>query len=82
MTELRRQMEDDMVARGFASRTRSSYLWAVAGLARLYRCAPDQISDAEVQAYLVHLLRERQLSSSICKDPRALECDRAAVSFT
>jgi integrase/recombinase XerD len=66
MTELRRQMEDDMVARGFASRTRSSYLWAVTGLARFYRRPPDQISDREVHAYLVHLLRERQLSSSTC----------------
>lgn len=66
MTELRRRMEDDMVARGFASRTRSSYLWAVSSLARFYRRSPDQISDAEAQAYLVHLLRERQLSSSTC----------------
>jgi len=66
MTELRRRMEDDMVARGFASRTRSSYLWAVSSLARFYRRSPDQISDAEAQADLVHLLRERQLSSSTC----------------
>jgi integrase/recombinase XerD len=66
MTELRRRMDHDMVARGFASRTRSSYLWAVTSLARFYRRAPDQISDAEVQAYLVHLLRERQLASSTC----------------
>jgi len=66
MTELRRRMEDDMVARGFASRTRSSYLWAVSSLARFYRRSPDQVSDAEAQAYLVHLLRERHLSSSTC----------------
>ena len=66
MTELRRRMEDDMVARGFASRTRSSYLWAVTSLARFYRRSPDQISDEDVQAYLVHLHRERQLSSSTC----------------
>jgi integrase len=66
MTELRRRMEDDMVARGFAARTRESYLWAVTGLARFYRRSPDQISEDAVQAYLVHLLRERQLSSSTC----------------
>ena len=66
MTELRRRMEDDMVARGLASRTRSSYLWAVSILARFYRRSPDQISDAEAQAYLVHLLRERHLSSNTC----------------
>jgi len=66
MTELRRRMEDAMVARGFASRTRSSYLWAVRSLARFYHRPPDEISDEEVQAFLVHLLRERQLSSSTC----------------
>jgi site-specific recombinase XerD len=66
MTELRRRMDDDMVARGLAERTRESYLWAVTGLARFYRRPPDRISDDEVQAYLVHLLRERQRSWSTC----------------
>ena len=33
MTELRRRMDDDMLARGFADRTRESYLWAVTGSA-------------------------------------------------
>lgn len=66
MTELRRRMDEDMVARGFAERTRESYLWAVTGLARFYRRPPDGISDEEVQAYLVHLLRDRQRSWSTC----------------
>jgi hypothetical protein len=59
-------MEDDMVARWLASRTRSSYLWALSSVARFYRRSPDQISDAEAQAYLVHLLRERHRSSRTC----------------
>ena len=58
MTELRRRMDDDMVARGFAERTRESYLWAVTGLARFYRRPPDGISDEEVQAYLASKLIE------------------------
>jgi integrase/recombinase XerD len=66
MTELRRRMDDDMLARGFADRTRESYLGAVSQLARFYHRSPDQIADAEVQAYLVHLLRDRQLSWSTC----------------
>lgn len=66
MTELRRRMDDDMLARGFADRTRESYLWAVTGLARFYKRSPDQIADAEIQAYVVHLLRDRQLSWSTC----------------
>ena len=67
MTELRRRMDDDMLARGCADRTRESYLWAVTGLARFYHRAPDRITDAEVQAYLVHLIRDRQRSWSTCK---------------
>ena len=37
MTELRRRMDEDMVVRGMADRTRETYLWAVEGLARHYR---------------------------------------------
>jgi Phage integrase, N-terminal SAM-like domain/CHRD domain len=66
MTELRRRMDDDMLARGLADRTRESYLWAVTGLARFYHRSPDQISDEEIQAYLVHLIRDRQRSWSTC----------------
>lgn len=66
MTTLRRRMDDDMLARGFADRTRETYLWAVTRLARFYHRSPDQISDAEIQAYLVHLLRDRHLSWSTC----------------
>ena len=66
MTELRRRMDDDMLVRGFADRTRESYLWAVTGLARFYHRAPDEIADDEVQAYLVHLIRDRQRAWSTC----------------
>ncbi|MCL4395748.1 MAG: site-specific integrase [Chloroflexi bacterium] len=66
MTKLRRRMDEDMIVRGMADRTRETYLWAVTGLARFYRRPPDQISDEEVQAYLLHLIRDRQRSWSTC----------------
>ena len=66
MSELRRKMDDDMVLRGMAVRTREAYLDAVRGLAKFYRRRPDEISEAEVQSYLLHLLKERGLSSSTC----------------
>ena len=66
MTELRRRMDEDMIVRGMADRTREAYVWAVAGLAKFYHRSPDQISDAEVQAYLLHLIRDRQRSWSTC----------------
>lgn len=66
MTELRRRMDEAMIVRGMADRTREAYLWAVTGLAKFYHRSPDQISDAEVQAYLLHLIRDRQRSWSTC----------------
>lgn len=66
MTELRRRMNDDMQVRGMADRTRETYLAAVTGLARYYRRSPDQISDDEVQAYVLYLIRDRQRSWSTC----------------
>ena len=46
MHPLRQQMDDDMVLRGLALRTRESYLGAVAALAKHYRLTPDKISEA------------------------------------
>ncbi len=66
MTPLRQQMDDDMLGRGFADRTRESYLAAVARQAKFYRRSPDQLTAEEVQAYLVHMLREEQLAWSTC----------------
>jgi hypothetical protein len=66
MTALRQQMENDMVLRGMAVRTRQSYIEAVRGLARFYRRSPDRVAVGEVQSYLLHLLQERGLSHSTC----------------
>jgi integrase/recombinase XerD len=64
MTPLRQRMLDALVLRGMAARTQEAYIGAVAGLARHYRRSPDTLSAEEVQHYLLHLLRERQLSRS------------------
>ena len=66
MTKLRQQMDDDMVVRGMAVRTRETYLAAVAGLAKFYHRSPDQISDDEVQAYLRYLIQDRHRSWNTC----------------
>lgn len=62
MKTLRQQMDDAMVLRGFALRTRESYLAAVKGLAKHYHRAPDLLSAQEVQDYLLHLIVERKLA--------------------
>ena len=67
MTELRKRMDNDLLVRGMAERTRETYLAAVARLARHYRRAPDQLSPAEVQAYLVPMRRDEQLAWRTCR---------------
>ena len=66
MNALRKQMEADMALRGLAYRTSEAYIDAVAKLAKFYGRRPDQISEAEVQRYLLHLLEERKLAHSSC----------------
>lgn len=64
MTPLRQRMIDAMELRGLAARTQGLYVQAVAGLARHYRCSPEELDSQRVQDYLVHMLRERKLSRS------------------
>lgn len=64
MTPLRQRMIDALVLHGKAARTQEAYVSAVAHLARFYRRSPDTLSGGEIEAYLVHLLRERKLSRS------------------
>ena len=62
MTELRQRMDDAMVLRGFALRTRETYLACVSGLANHYHCSPERLNAEQVQTYLLHLIQERKLA--------------------
>ena len=64
MTALRQRLIDDLHLRGYAARTVESYVAVVARLARHFRAAPDQLSEAQLRAYLLHLTRERKLARS------------------
>ena len=57
-------MIDAMVLRGFAERTQETCLCAVGQMARHHHCSPPPLIDEQVQAYLLHLLQERQRSRS------------------
>ena len=61
---LRQRMVDAMVLRGFAARTQQAYVGAVDLMARHYRVQAGSLSDEQIQAYLLHLLRQRGLSRS------------------
>ncbi len=64
MTELRQRMIDAMLVRGLSARTQECYVEAVARLARHYQRSPDLLSPPEIEAYLLHLVKDRKLSYS------------------
>ena len=66
MGALRKRMEADMVVRGMALRTQQTYIESVAKFAKYYDRSPEQISEAEVERYLLYLLQEKKLAHSSC----------------
>ena len=64
MTPLRQQLIEELVLRGCAPRTQEAYIHQVYQLAKFHRLSPDQLTEAQVRQYLVHLAQERQLSAS------------------
>ena len=64
MTPLRQRMTDAMMQRGFSARTQQSYVDAIYGMAKHYRRDPAEYSAQEVEAYLLHMVKERRLSYS------------------
>jgi len=64
MSELRQRMIDQMTLRGFAPKTHEAYLRSVRDLAAYYGKPPDRLTPAQIQAYVVYLLRERKLAWS------------------
>ncbi|MBI4515017.1 MAG: phage integrase N-terminal SAM-like domain-containing protein [Deltaproteobacteria bacterium] len=72
MGELRHRMVQDMDVRHFAALQRlpadvsermvEAYVAGVKGLAKYFMRSPDQLSEEQVQRYLLHLRQERQLS--------------------
>lgn len=63
MGALRTRMIEEMKLRNFSPRTQQSYLAAVIGLVKHYRRSPDQLTQDEIRAYLLHL-EKRGLSPS------------------
>ena len=62
MTPLRKRMIDDMISAGLLPNTQAAYLRAVRGLAKHYHRSPDELSEAEVRSYFLHLRDERSVA--------------------
>jgi integrase/recombinase XerD len=67
MTPLRQTMIDAMQLRGFAPRTQRSYLEVIQALARYYHRSPAELSNAQLQAYFLYLVKERHLAPASCR---------------
>ena len=64
MSQLRQRMIEDMELHGYAPMTREAYVRAVVGLARYYWKSPESLSEEQVRAYLLYLVREKKVAPS------------------
>jgi Phage integrase, N-terminal SAM-like domain len=55
MGTLREKMIEEIRLRNFSPRTEHSYVSAMVGLTKYYRQSPDQLSQEQIRAYLLHL---------------------------
>jgi integrase/recombinase XerD len=67
MTPLRKRMHEDLQLKGYAQATQQAYLKAVVKLARHYRRSPDQVSEADLRAYFLHLGQVERCSRGTLK---------------
>jgi integrase/recombinase XerD len=63
-TPLRQKFMEDLQLHGLSGRTQAIYVQAVQQIAEHYRKSPDQITEAELRAYFLYLLNEKQVASS------------------
>lgn len=66
MSKLSNKMNNDMLLHGFSFNTRKSYITSIRRMAKYYNRSPDQISNDEIQQYLLHLLKDKKFSYSTC----------------
>jgi site-specific recombinase XerD len=55
---------EDLQLHGLSGQTQEIYVLVVEQLAKHYRKPPDQISEAELRAYFLYLLNEKQVAAS------------------
>jgi site-specific recombinase XerD len=67
MTDLRKRMMEDMQLHGYAERTMKSYADAVSGLAKHYKRPPDQLSEADIRKFFLHVINDRKAARGTLK---------------
>jgi site-specific recombinase XerD len=57
-------MIEDMQLHGYAAKTQEAYVGAVRGLAKYYKRSPEEITQEEIRAYFLWLVKERGVARS------------------
>jgi integrase/recombinase XerD len=66
MSPLQQKLIDAMLLRGFSQKTQICYIAAVKDLAVYYHRSPAELTQEQIQAYFLYLVKERHLSGSSC----------------
>ena len=61
MTQLRKQMLEELQRRNYSQTTVKGYLKIVESFAKHFHHAPDQLGPEQISAYQVYLFTERKL---------------------
>lgn len=75
MSQLRKQMIEDLELGGYAETTRRNYVGAIQELAEYYRRSPAKLSREELRTYVTHLRETR------CKSASRLRGHLSAIRF-
>jgi len=61
-TDLKSQFSNYMTLQRFADHTQRTYVTGVKRLAKFYMQSPDTLNNQQIQDYLLHLLKDRNLT--------------------
>ena len=64
MTQLRRQMLEELERRNYSANTIRSYVRAVEEYARYFKRSPEKLGLDEIRSYQAHLIGKRKLASN------------------
>ncbi len=64
MTPLRHRMIEDMQIRNLALHTQRAYVQQISQFARHFGKSPELLGPADIRAYQIHLIQDRQLAAS------------------
>ena len=67
-SELRTRFMDYMTLHRFSDHTKRGYLFSVGALAKYHKQSPDTLTNDQIQAYLLYLIKDRKLAWGSCNN--------------